>query len=110
MVRNIDRDTDVAASYSTTTAGASVKKGTGTFPMSLHPSTPADSTRDSFRGTAGFDATGDQNMMPSWDELVAEHADRVYRLAYRLSGNIAYAQVLVDGAGNIRADLMRWRS
>ncbi|GEE02068.1 hypothetical protein nbrc107696_25140 [Gordonia spumicola] len=55
--------------------------------MSLHPSTPADSTRDSFRGTAGFDATGDQNMMPSWDELVAEHADRVYRLAYRLSGN-----------------------
>ncbi|GAA3687813.1 hypothetical protein GCM10022238_00790 [Gordonia hankookensis] len=25
--------------------------------------------------------------MPSWDELVREHADRVYRLAYRLSGN-----------------------
>ena len=24
---------------------------------------------------------------PSWDELVREHADRVYRLAYRLSGN-----------------------
>ncbi|MGV9713475.1 RNA polymerase sigma factor SigE [Gordonia sp. NPDC003424] len=38
-------------------------------------------------GTAGFDATGDNTLMPSWDELVREHADRVYRLAYRLSGN-----------------------
>lgn len=36
-------------------------------------------------GTAAFDAgVGD---MPSWGELVAEHADSVYRLAYRLSGN-----------------------
>ena len=24
---------------------------------------------------------------PSWDEIVREHADRVYRLAYRLTGN-----------------------
>jgi RNA polymerase sigma-70 factor (ECF subfamily) len=24
---------------------------------------------------------------PSWDDVVREHADRVYRLAYRLSGN-----------------------
>ena len=38
-------------------------------------------------GTAIFDATGDQSTMPSWDELVRQHADRVYRLAYRLSGN-----------------------
>ncbi|WP_448418441.1 RNA polymerase sigma factor SigE [Mycolicibacterium sp. XJ1819] len=38
-------------------------------------------------GTAVFDATGDKAAMPSWDELVREHADRVYRLAYRLSGN-----------------------
>lgn len=36
-------------------------------------------------GTAAFDAgCGD---MPTWAELVAEHADSVYRLAYRLSGN-----------------------
>lgn len=36
-------------------------------------------------GTAAFDAgVGD---MPSWGELVAEHADSVYRLAFRLSGN-----------------------
>ena len=36
-------------------------------------------------GTAAFDAgEGD---MPTWSELVQEHADSVYRLAYRLSGN-----------------------
>lgn len=37
------------------------------------------------RGTAAFDAG--QAEMPSWDALVAEHADSVYRLAFRLSGN-----------------------
>jgi RNA polymerase sigma-70 factor (ECF subfamily) len=42
---------------------------------------------DELSGTAVFDATGDKTTMPSWDELVREHADRVYRLAYRLSGN-----------------------
>ncbi|MCH9668300.1 MAG: RNA polymerase sigma factor SigE [Actinomycetia bacterium] len=38
-------------------------------------------------GTAVFDATGDKAAMPSWDDLVRQHADRVYRLAYRLSGS-----------------------
>jgi len=42
---------------------------------------------DELQGTAVFDATGDRAAMPSWDELVCQHADRVYRLAYRLSGN-----------------------
>lgn len=42
---------------------------------------------DELTGTAVFDATGDHAAMPSWDELVRQHADRVYRLAYRLSGN-----------------------
>lgn len=42
---------------------------------------------DELIGTAVFDATGDKAAMPSWDELVRQHADRVYRLAYRLSGN-----------------------
>lgn len=42
---------------------------------------------DELTGTAVFDATGDKASMPSWDELVRQHADRVYRLAYRLSGN-----------------------
>ncbi|MGV0849551.1 RNA polymerase sigma factor SigE [Mycolicibacterium phlei] len=44
-------------------------------------------TTDELTGTAIFDATGDKSTMPSWDELVRQHADRVYRLAYRLSGN-----------------------
>jgi RNA polymerase sigma-70 factor, ECF subfamily len=42
---------------------------------------------DEPQGTAVFDATGDKSTMPSWDELVRQHADRVYRLAYRLSGS-----------------------
>jgi RNA polymerase sigma-70 factor, ECF subfamily len=42
---------------------------------------------DELTGTAVFDATGDKAAMPSWDELVRQHADRVYRLAYRLSGS-----------------------
>ena len=42
---------------------------------------------EELQGTAVFDATGDRAAMPSWDELVRQHADRVYRLAYRLSGN-----------------------
>lgn len=47
-------------------------------------------------GTAVFDATGDRAAMPSWDELVREHADRVYRLAYRLSGNTHDAEDLTQ--------------
>ncbi len=33
---------------------------------------------------------------PSWDEVVREHADRVYRLAYRLAGNRADAEDLTQ--------------
>ena len=33
---------------------------------------------------------------PSWDEIVRLHADRVYRLAYRLSGNRADAEDLTQ--------------
>lgn len=47
-------------------------------------------------GTAVFDATGDRASMPSWDELVREHGDRVYRLAYRLSGNAQDAEDLTQ--------------
>src|SRR5699024_4752222 len=47
-------------------------------------------------GTAVFDATGDPSPMPTWDELVREHADRVYRLAYRLSGNVHDAEDLTQ--------------
>lgn len=47
-------------------------------------------------GTAVFDATGDVAAMPSWDELVRQHADRVYRLAYRLAGNQQDAEDLTQ--------------
>jgi RNA polymerase sigma factor (sigma-70 family) len=33
---------------------------------------------------------------PSWDEVVREHADRVYRLAYRLTGNAQDAEDLTQ--------------
>ncbi|MFD1811566.1 RNA polymerase sigma factor SigE [Rhodococcus gannanensis] len=59
--------------------------------------TPADIDSDSvLSGTAAFDASGDQSAMPSWDELVREHGDRVYRLAYRLSGNAQDAEDLTQ--------------
>lgn len=32
-------------------------------------------------------ATGPQPGVPGWDEIVERHSDRVYRLAYRLTGN-----------------------
>ena len=47
-------------------------------------------------GTAAFDATGDRSVMPTWEELVREHADRVYRLAYRLSGDAQDADDLTQ--------------
>ncbi|MCV7099119.1 RNA polymerase sigma factor SigE [Mycobacterium palustre] len=51
---------------------------------------------DALQGTAVFDATGDKAAMPSWEELVRQHADRVYRLAYRLSGNQQDAEDLTQ--------------
>ena len=48
--------------------------------MSLEPDAP-----ETLTGTAAFDAG--EAAMPSWGELVQEHADGVYRLAYRLSGD-----------------------
>jgi RNA polymerase sigma-70 factor, ECF subfamily len=53
-------------------------------------------TSDALQGTAVFDATGDKASMPSWDELVRQHADRVYRLAYRLAGNPQDAEDLTQ--------------
>lgn len=34
--------------------------------------------------------------LPSWDEVVRTHADRIYRLAYRLSGNTHDAEDLTQ--------------
>ena len=45
-------------------------------------------------GTAAFDAG--HGAMPSWAELVEEHADSVYRLAFRLSGDQQDAEDLTQ--------------
>src|SRR3954451_6819687 len=37
--------------------------------------------------TAGFDALPEPWTPPSWEDVVREHSARVYRLAYRLTGN-----------------------
>jgi RNA polymerase sigma factor (sigma-70 family) len=47
-------------------------------------------------GSGGeFTPAGDWQA-PSWDDIVRTHADRVYRLAYRLSGNRADAEDLTQ--------------
>lgn len=56
----------------------------------------AEDSPENLTGTAAFDATGDRSAMPSWEELVREHADRVYRLAYRLSGDAQDADDLTQ--------------
>src|SRR5688500_7226468 len=40
--------------------------------------------------------TGDAAGVPSWDEIVEQHSDRVYRLAYRLAGNRPDAEDLTQ--------------
>lgn len=47
--------------------------------------TPGAPEGEELSATEAFDAG--KGAMPGWGELVAEHADSVYRLAYRLSGN-----------------------
>lgn len=53
-----------------------------------------DSLMASGASTAKFDAGVGE--MPTWAELVNEHADSVYRLAYRLSGNQQDAEDLTQ--------------
>lgn len=68
------------------------KKGSQAAAASL-PTGSAESTAN-LTGTAAFDAG--VGGMPTWSELVAEHADSVYRLAYRLSGNKQDAEDLTQ--------------
>jgi RNA polymerase sigma-70 factor, ECF subfamily len=47
---------------------------------------PANATA-SFATTASFGTDGDTWTPPTWEEIVSTHSARVYRLAYRLTGN-----------------------
>src|ERR1700754_4881474 len=40
--------------------------------------------------------TGETSGVPTWDEIVDQHSDRVYRLAYRLTGNRPDAEDLTQ--------------
>lgn len=53
---------------------------------------------DTIPATAAFDASGDREDMPTWAQIVADHGDRVYRLAYRLTGNAHDAEDLTQEA------------
>ena len=48
--------------------------------------------------TAAFDRSGDKADLPSWNRIVADHGDRVYRLAFRLTGNAQDAEDLTQDA------------
>ncbi|MEB8324722.1 RNA polymerase sigma factor SigE [Dietzia kunjamensis] len=64
----------------------------------VHGTAIAPVALDEAAGTARFDATGEAADMPSWSELVAQHGDRVYRLAYRLCGNAHDAEDITQEA------------
>lgn len=68
------------------------------YSRTVHGATIAPGDRDESLGTARFDATGDAADMPSWSQLVAQHGDRVYRLAYRLCGNAHDAEDITQEA------------
>ncbi|HIW68028.1 MAG TPA: RNA polymerase sigma factor SigE [Candidatus Dietzia merdigallinarum] len=69
------------------------------YSQTVHVTMSADeATHGAVVGTARFDATGDVSDMPSWSDLVAQHGDRVYRLAFRLSGNAHDAEDITQEA------------
>lgn len=58
----------------------------------------ADSVAEVEAATAAFDRSGDKADLPSWNRIVADHGDRVYRLAFRLTGNAQDAEDLTQDA------------
>lgn len=65
-----------------------------TSAVSPDPTSGASADGDPVTGTGAFDR-GEADM-PEWGDLVAEHADGVYRLAYSLSGNRQDAEDLTQ--------------
>jgi len=60
------------------------------------PAVPQAAEATTVRGKAADRGEQAGWVAPSWDEIVRTHADRVYRLAYRLSGNRADAEDLTQ--------------
>ena len=68
------------------------------YSQTVHGSTIIAPGGDEVRGTARFDASGDAGDMPTWSQLVEQHGDRVYRLAFRLCGNAHDAEDITQEA------------
>ena len=69
------------------------------YSRTVHDTTIARADgRDEAVGTTRFDASGRAADMPTWSELVAQHGDRVYRLAFRLCGNAHDAEDITQEA------------
>lgn len=67
-------------------------------PASAAPEEGVGSTAELEAATAAFDRSGDKADLPSWNRIVADHGDRVYRLAFRLTGNAQDAEDLTQDA------------
>ena len=70
----------------------------------VHRDRDAEQAHEANQAAIGAEATASSKtaleaaewVAPSWDEIVRTHADRVYRLAYRLAGNRADAEDLTQ--------------
>ncbi|GAB1327744.1 RNA polymerase sigma factor SigE [Streptomyces sennicomposti] len=63
--------------------------GSAGRPKSVNDTAADPSHADGFAATATFSADADAQAWtpPTWEEIVSTHSGRVYRLAYRLTGN-----------------------
>lgn len=68
------------------------------YSQTVHGSTILLPDGDEPHGTARFDASGEAGDMPTWSQLVGQHGDRVYRLAFRLCGNAHDAEDITQEA------------
>jgi hypothetical protein len=63
------------------------RRGADALPDTAVPDTTAAAVADETSTATSLDAAVVGWEPPSWDEIVRTHSQRVYRLAYRLTGN-----------------------
>ena len=74
-------------------AGAGQRPGAGDWHMRRNPGTmvvieaPNEARGNAVEEAGSLDAPAPEWTAPSWDDVVRAHSVRVYRLAYRLTGN-----------------------